>query len=436
MEVFAQDTDKALDGVPVEAESSRPRLGLALARLLWEKRRLLVGVTAAGMVLSLVIAFLIPKTYESTGRLMPPDTRSPAGLLGLLSNNPMGNALAGDLLGTKNSGALFLGILKSRTVQDRLIEQYDLRKVYKTSYQYRAREELSGNTDVAEDAKSGVITISVRDRDPRRAAAMVNSYFEELDRLNRDLNTSTAHRQRLFLEERLTAVKHELDLAARKFSTFASDSGALDIQEQGKAMLGAAARVQAELVSAQSELRGLQQMYADENVRVKAVKARIGELQRQLDRHNGSTNSLSGMIRDLPKLGPAYSELYRNTKIQEAVYEALTKEYEMAKVQEVKEIPMVKVLDPGIAPERKVLPKRTWILVLGTMLSFMFASAYVVASALWAAIDDTDDRKQFALEVFATIAHWTPSRLVRTRSGATRAQAGVRPETSASEKGE
>ena len=141
----------------------------------------------------------------------------------------------------KSSGALFVGILGSETVQDGLIDEFHLKKVYHDSKIEDARKDLSEHTDVSEDRKSGIITIAVTDHDAKRAAAMARSYVDELDRLVAQVSTSSARRERIFLEGRLQDVKTDLDLAARNFSDFASKNTAIDIPEQGKAMVEAAA---------------------------------------------------------------------------------------------------------------------------------------------------------------------------------------------------
>jgi len=152
--------------------------------------------------------------------------------------------LASDLLGVKSSGALFVGIVGSATVQDGLIETFQLKKVYRDSKIEDARRDLAERTEIAEDRKSGIISIGVTDHDPKRAAAMAQAYVAELDRLVAQVSTSSARRERIFLEERLQRVKTELDSAARSFSDFASKNTAIDIPAQGKAMVEAAATLQ------------------------------------------------------------------------------------------------------------------------------------------------------------------------------------------------
>jgi capsule polysaccharide export protein KpsE/RkpR len=402
-------------------EPGKPLLERRVARLhlLWNERRFLARTAAWGLVAATVIAFLIPRRYESTARLMPPDTQSMSGMgmLASLAGKVGGGNLAtigSEALGLKSSGALFVGILASRTVQDRLIERFDLRKVYWVSRWEDARKVLASRTDISEDHKSGIITLNITDRNPQRAAGLAQAYVEELNRLVVELTTSSAHRERVFLEERLRAVQQDLESAEKEFSQFSSKNTAIDIKEQGKAMVEAAATLEGELIAAQSELEGLKQIYTDNNVRVRAVRARTGELQHQLEKlggkgENGSgagsqpSDSLYPSLRKLPLLGVAYADLYRRTKVQEAVFETLTQEYELAKVQEAKEIPSVKVLDPANTPEKKSFPPRLLIMFLGTGLALSGAAAWVLGNARWVEMDPQDPRKQLTEEVLRTV---------------------------------
>src|SRR3989449_6991500 len=263
---------------------------------------------------------------------------------------------------------------------------------------------------MTEDRKSGIITITATDLDPRRAAAMAEAYVEGLDRLVAELSTSSAHGERVFLEERLSAVKQELDQASKEFSQFASKNTAIDIKEQGRAMVDAAATLMGQLVAAESELKGLEEIYTPNNVRVRSVHARIAELRKQLEKMGGkegtetnnsatASDSLYPSIRKLPLLGVTYADLYRRTRIQEAVYETLTQEYELAKVQEVKETPSVKVLDAARVPERKSSPHRLLIMFLSTFLTLAGAAVLVLGKAHWDEVDCQDPGKVFAQEV-------------------------------------
>lgn len=395
-------------------------------RVLWNERRFMSKAAIVGLLAGTILAFLIPKRFESTAQLMPPDSQSSSSMamLAAMSARTGGglSAFAGDLLGIKSSGALFIGILRSRTVEDRLIERFDLKKVYSIRLDEAARRELMENTAIYEDRKSGILTITVTDKDPKRAAAVAQAYIEELDRLVAKVSTSSARREREFLEERLKTVQGDLEAAEKDFSQFASKNNTIDIKEQGRAMVEAAAMLEGQLIAAKSELEGLKQIYSDANVRVRSAQARVSELQSQLERIGGKGENTSFVnasqgdplypsIRKLPLLGVTFADLYRRTKVQEAVFEALTQQYELAKVQEAKETPSVKVLDEPRVPEKKSFPPRLLITTLCTMLALMGASVFLLGRTSWAEIDQTDPRKALAREVFQTVnarMPWAP----------------------------
>jgi uncharacterized protein involved in exopolysaccharide biosynthesis len=387
-------------------------------QLLWERRQLLGRAVLFGLLVSAFLAFLIPARYESTGRLMPPDSNQSGGLAmaaAALSGVPTGlGGMASGMLGIKSTSDIFVGILSSRTVQDNLIRQFDLEKIYGASRMEDARRDLAERTGISVDRKSQIISLTVIDHDPKRAAALGEAYVVELNRLVAELSTSSARRERIFLEERLKAVNLDLESAEKEFSQFSSKNTAIDIKEQGKAMVEAAATLQGQYIAAQSELEGLKQIYTDNNVRVRSVSARIAELKRQLEKLGGKgepasepsgqqADFLYPSIRKLPLLGVTYADLYRRTRVQEAVFESLTKEYELAKVQEVKEIPTVKVLDAPNIPERKSFPPRMLIMFLGTALTLGLATTWVFGKTAWDRTDSNNPNKAFAQEVFSTV---------------------------------
>lgn len=390
---------------------------VAYLRLLWEHRRMLWRVVFYGFLASTLLAFLIPVRSKSTARLMPPNSNQSGGLAmaAALSGGAAGlGGIASEMLGLKSTSDIFVGILTSRTVQDKLIEGFDLKKLYGDRRMEDARKDLAKHTDISVDRKSQIITLIVTDHDPKRAAAMGEAYVAELNRLVSELSTSSARRERIFLEERLKAVSQDLEAAEKEFSQFSSKNSAIDIKEQGKAMVEAAATLQGQLIAAESEVQGLKQIYTDNNVRVRSVQARINELKHQLEKMGGKgenasapwgqqQDSLYPSIRKLPLLGVAYADLYRRTRVQEAVFESLTQEYELAKVQEVKEIPTVKVLDSPNIPDKKSFPPRLVIMFLGTALTFGLAAACVFARTAWDQTDSNHPTKALAQEVFTTM---------------------------------
>ena len=385
---------------------------IARVRLFWSRRELLGRVAAVGLLASLLTAFVIPVRYDSTTRLMPPENQSSSSLMMMAALSGKAGGLgnvAGDLLGLKSTGALFTAILLTRTVQDRLVTQFDLEKVYGSKIRADARLRLQENTQIAEDLKSGIITIAVTDHNAKRAAELARAYVTELNTVVVELNTSSAHRERVFLEGRLVEVRRDLEIAEQNFSEFASKNTAINIEAQGKAMIEAAGTLEGQLIAAQTELESLKQVYAAGNVRVRATQARVDEIQRRLQDLRGysetSTQSAGPAypsIRELPLLGVTYADLYRQTKVQEAVFETLTQQNELAKVQEAKETPSVKVIDPAEVAERRSYPPRLLITILGTCLSLAGAMTWIFLESNWREIDTQDPRKILAREVFQT----------------------------------
>ena len=398
-------------------QKNRSRRIARIGRL-WESRRLLLKVSAYGCAVALLVAFLIPAKFASTTRLMPPDPPQGQGLamLATLAGKVGANlgSLGGDLFGLKTSADLFATVLLCRTVQDDLISKFDLRQVYGEKRWVDARKELTRRTDISIDRKSGVLTIQVTDHDPKRANELAQEYIAELNNVVTQLNTSSAHRERIFLEERLGQVRTELESAEKEFGQFASKNAAIDIKEQGKAMVEAAAALEGELIATQTELQGLRQIYTDYNVRVRTAQARVNELNRQIQKLGGRTDSAAATegskeseiypsIRRLPLLGVTYADLYRKTKVEETIFEILTQQFELAKVQEAKEIPTVKILDPPDIPEKRTFPPRFLILVTGTLFAFVLGVLCIFAREGWKGTDPQDPGKLLLLNMMCSV---------------------------------
>jgi capsule polysaccharide export protein KpsE/RkpR len=412
--------------VTLAENAARRARTAARQRLLWNNRRFLSRTTGAGLIFFTLLAFLLPKRYTATARLMPPDYTSS------ISNGLAMTALSGDaaggtsgggsslmgfaskLLGFSTSGELIAGVLKSDTLEDRIIQKFGMIEEYRAKYPEDARKALEKDIDIKSDMKTGIITISVENRNPRKASAMAREMVDSLNDLLAQVNTSAAHRERVFIGERLQAVKQELDGATKEFSIFASQNSAINIPDQAKAMVAAAADLQGQLIAAESQLKSLQQIYTDNNVNVRQMKALIAELKSQLNKFGGkdvtpangsklSSDELYPSIRQLPLLGVRYLDLFRRSKINEAAFEMLSKEYEVAKVEEAREVPSVAVLDAPTIPQKKSSPHRLVIMLLGTAFSFCLALGIVLGRNGWEEIQTDDPRKILAVEIFSTV---------------------------------
>jgi uncharacterized protein involved in exopolysaccharide biosynthesis len=414
------------------------------ARVLWEHRRLLARVTTIAFGISLGIAFAIPKQYKSTTSIMPPDQQSSSAMLLAALAGHVGSlgalgSLAGGLAGAHTSSELFIDLLRSGTVSGHLIDRFNLQHVYRKRYRIDTAKHLAHLTKITEDKKSGVITIEVEDTDRQRARNLAQGYLDELNQLVVQTNTSAAHRERVFIEQRMHTVQADLEDAEQKLSQFSSSSNAIDIKEQTRATVDAGARVQAELIVEQSGLQSLKQVYGDGNVRVRESEARIASLQSQLQRMAGSPPSpgddalhetgqnpesignsaeLYPPLRSLPRLAVPYADLYRRVQVQEAVFQLLTQQYEAARIEEAKDVPPVNVIDPPGIPEKKSFPPRLWVTLLLTFFAFACTSAILLARHYWNAIANHDPRKELAAEVLPVLRHRVRSILVFGRGAA------------------
>jgi capsule polysaccharide export protein KpsE/RkpR len=425
-EVVVHDDPIPEERISIGSDAFGPRQSpsadkiLAAVQLLWDRRALLYRVAFRGLLCSILIAILIPNKYDSTITVMPPDNSmsdSGAMLAALAGKAGQGvSAIAGNLLGAKTTGAVFVDLLRSRTVGENLVDRFQLQRVsvgrYKLWDRYKedARKDLGDRTAIEEDRKSGIITISVRDRNKQRAHDIAQAYVDELNKLYAQVNTSSARRERMFIEQRLVSVKADLEDSEKRFSQFASKNTALDIKEQSKAMVESAAVLEGQLIAAQSELQGLEQIYTENNVRVRSLRARVADLRRSLQGIQGTDAPLNSYadqnggdayptIRKLPLLGVEWADLYRKVKVQETVWELLNQQYELARIREAKEIPTVNVVDPANIPETKSFPPRLPIIIALTILIVLAAAAFILASAWWSDLDSGDSRKIFVSSV-------------------------------------
>jgi uncharacterized protein involved in exopolysaccharide biosynthesis len=364
--------------------------------------RLIGGVTLAGAALAAIVAFLIPNKYTSTAQLMPPDQQSISNTSMLTPLSGVGPGLlgagAGGLISQRTPGQTVIGVLTSDAELDYIIDKFDLRRVYHKKYIEDARKALLNHSDISEDKKSGIVDIGVTDKNKQLAHDIAAAYVDELNQIMNNLGTSSAKRERVFLEQRLKEVKTELDSSSLALSQFSSHNATIDIEKQAEATLESADRLQAQLIAAESELSGIKTGYTENSAEVRAAQARIDELQAQLNSISGAGQKLDSTslkedqvapsIRKLPLLGAVYADLYRKVTIEETLYETLSKQYELARVEEAKEIPPVRMLGSPSYPEKKSAPRRSIIIALGGALAcfacvmWLLARRYLGLSAL------------------------------------------------------
>jgi capsule polysaccharide export protein KpsE/RkpR len=172
----------------------------------------------------------------------------------------------------------------------------------------------------------------------------------------------------------------------------------------------------------------MRQIYSDNNVRVRGLQARVDEIQKQMQQLGGTADAPSGKrnqkddqsifpsIRSLPGLGVNYADLYRTTKVEEAVFETLTQEYELAKVQEAKETPSVKLIDSPDVPEKYSFPRRSWVIWGASTLFLLSGAVWIFGTEHWEKIEATDPGKAFVIEIASALKPFLPATLANRNS--------------------
>jgi uncharacterized protein involved in exopolysaccharide biosynthesis len=409
--------DSASAEEPTEALSLKVT---SFLRLCWLRRKTVFGICAVGILISIAIAVVEPNRYTSTTTFMPPDSTSAySNVMNMMTSNSSAASLGSQLLGLNIPGDVFVSIMQSRNVLDSLIVRFDLVHYYHSHLMMDARQSLASDTKVEQDRKSGLISVAVTVTNPELAANIARGYVVELNRVLNDSSASAARRERVFLEGRAKEVKQQLDDSSKALSQFSTKSGAIDIPAQARSMVDSGLRLQAELIAGRSQLAGLRQTYSEENPRIRAAEARNAELQHEIavmggfDQPTGTNSDAKKgaypSANELPGLGLTYYDLERKVRMQEALWEALTKQYEVAKVEEAEQTPAARVLDVANVPERKSGPSRRLIVMVGAVLSLLVAGILVVVQTVWEGMDPLEEPKKLILEISGAVMdgrHW------------------------------
>jgi uncharacterized protein involved in exopolysaccharide biosynthesis len=332
-----------------------------IARLWGNRVRVAIAMFVAFAV-SLGVAFLLPKWYKASAVILPPEDTD------LFSNMSLAQRAltkfpAFGVLGDYFTPAdVFKAILKSRRIQERLIDRFDLQKVYKLKSREKTLKALKNNTEV-KLAPEGTISVSVEDRDPKRAAQMAMAYLEELDRFNIENRNTGAGRTRRFLENRVGETDSLLRLSEE----------ALKLYQEAKHTVVPTSIDAGEMKSA-GELMGRKIAL---EVRLDVLRTYLREDSDEIQSIRTELEQLKGKIRTLPQLQSELARLIRDQKMHEQVFVLLTAELEQARIREAMDTPTVQILDMAIPPERHSRPKRLTIAIIASVLTFVGATIYL-----------------------------------------------------------
>jgi tyrosine-protein kinase Etk/Wzc len=387
------------DDANAETESS----ALDLLILVLERKRFIARFVMGAAVVATVVAFLLPVRYEAKVVLLPPAQNSSiSSMMGQLGGlGALGSlaSLAGGGLGIKNPADMYVSFLTSRTVEDAMIQRFDLMKEYKEKRMVDTRKEFEKRTTVVAGAKDGLIRITLEDGDRKRAAEMANAYVDEFRKLSASLAITEAARRRLFFEQQVQQAKDKLTEAEEAMTKTEQSTGVLQIDSQARSLVESAAILRAQVVAKQVQIEGMRSFATEDNPNLLLAKQELAALQSQLQHVAGSESDTGSDINlskgRVTQSGMEYLRRFRDLKYQETVFELLAKEFEIAKLDEAREGSIVQVVDAAVAPDKKSSPHRTLIVIASTVLAFFTAVFWVwLRKRLDASFDVPENRRR------------------------------------------
>jgi len=351
-------------------------------------RRFIVAGGLAAAIIGVVVSLLLPKWYTASTSVFPPEPKTSASPFAQILQNLQAPILGPSALGTR-PGTVYINILESRRVGEKIIEEFGFKKIYRCKLMKDALEELHSHTFLSL-LDNGILQISFEDRDPERAAAVVKRYVELLDQFNRELNVSKAAATRKFVGEQLDIHRRMLTEAEERLKDFQQRHQTVELDAQTRAVIDIVSTLTSRAVALEIELAVLRKYASTESDEYVQKKANYDEVIAQLARFKSDTTSSPSDVRSffpslerVPELSLQYARLLRDVKVEEKVYELLVAQYENARIEEARNTPTVQILDPAEVPEIRSRPRRKRIVVVSGFVGIAWASVLALATTLW-----------------------------------------------------
>lgn len=363
--------------VSASIEESGPELKFVdILLVLARYKRALVMLPMAAVAVGVVISFVLPPAYRATTTLLPPQQSqsSAAALLSQLGGAAGALASAG---GIKNPSDMYVGMFKSRTVADRLIQRFDLLKVYDERSLDDARSVLEKRSAISA-AKDGMITVTVEDGDKKRSADLANAYVEELVKLTKVLAVTEAGQRRLFYEQQLEAAKNNLANAEASLKTSLDRNGVISVDTESRAIIETSGRLRAALSAKEIQLDSMKAYLTPENPEYLKAQKELSSLRAEFERLRNGRQGDEDSTGDPRNSGLQNIKALRDLKYYQMLYELLARQFELARLDEARDASVIQVLDPAVPPEHKFKPKRSVIVVLAAIFGVFAGLGYVV----------------------------------------------------------
>jgi uncharacterized protein involved in exopolysaccharide biosynthesis len=360
---------------------------LDLLIVLAERKRLIFWITVGFAVVAVIVSLLLPVSYTATVTILPPQQNSSlssqlAAQLGNLGGIMQMAGGGSSLL--KNPNDMYVAMLKSRTVEDAMVNHFGLMQEYHKKYLSDARMKFENKANVDGSGKDGLIHISVEDHDPKRSADLANGYVDQFRELSKNLAFTEAQQRRLFFEEQWKQANQNLADAEQALKETEQKTGLIQLDSQARALIESAAALRAQIVTKEVQIQGMQTYATGENAQLVEAEQELAGLRAQLAKMGGSGDNPDSII--VPKgqmtsAGLEYVRRLRDVKYYEAIFDILARQFELAKLDEAKEGAIIQVVDPAIAPDKKSFPRRGLIVIVAAILGFIAGVTMALLSA-------------------------------------------------------
>lgn len=361
--------------MPEEQEISLLDMLIVIVRSRW----LITKVVVYTALVAVIVSLLWPIRYTASTSILPPQGNSASsGLMAQLGSLGSVASLAGGSLGLKNPNDLQVAVLKSRTVEDAMVDRFHLRELYDKKLQSDARKKFEKVVDIDSGSKDGLIRISITDSDPRRAADMANGYIEEFKRLSATIAVTEASQRRLFFEQQLAQAKDDLAKAEEDLKRTEQKTGLIQLDAQARAAIQLIADLRAQVAAKEAQISAMRSFATGENAELQMAEQELAGLRAQEERmgaaSEGTTNALVPKG-NMQEASIEYVQKLRDVKYYETIFDLLARQYEVAKVDEARQGAIVQVVDKAVVPDRRSSPQRT-LIVLGAAVFGLFLGIF------------------------------------------------------------
>jgi uncharacterized protein involved in exopolysaccharide biosynthesis len=348
------------------------------------KRPIMLLSTILG-VIALLYAFLTPPIYRASTSVILPAARSNAAAAALEMFSVGVEGIGG--LGGASKGQLVISILRNPIIIDKIIDQFDLMELYDEKYRVKMREVLTSRILQAEaDIQSGIITVSVLDEDPEKAAQMANAFIEELQNVMKSLAIDEAAQRRMFFEGQARQAFELLSNAEDELQKYQEKSGLVAMEPQMEALLSSITYMRAQIAAKEVEISSLRTYAKRGNPQLKRAESELAALQNELakleeqeqEKNPKKSAVPTNSLREAPQRGLEYQRKLRDVQYATTMYELMMKQLESAKMDESNDVLFVQVLNFAIPPDYKFKPKRALIVIAGIASGFFIGMLWAL----------------------------------------------------------